>query len=106
MTASVSLRTSENFIRLLLDTRKSQALLLIENATAEQVDALGEIVENLLELDVPPEVKRVVQRNTKILTRLAKTTTSWKTKLKVLRKNAKLVLRIILMIKDTLLALL
>lgn len=103
---SPALRSSESYIRLLLETQKDQAVLLLSNPTQTQLNALIEIVENLLELNPPADVKAALKRNRPTLKKLAKRGSSFRAKLRIWRKHAKLVLKLFLLIKNALLALL
>ena len=106
--SSAALRSSEYYIKLLVETTKDQGKVLLINATPVQVNAISEISFNLLHLtaDLPKSVKTTVRRLKKVLGKLAKKTLSVKTKLKLIKKNVQSILKLIIGIKDSLLQLL
>ena len=105
MTSS-QLSASENYIRLLLNTTKEQAKILLSSATPKQFEAISEIVFNLLTLVLPHNVKLLVNRNKKFLQRIIKKTGTLKSKIKRLRLNAQKIMRILLSIKESIFQLL
>ena len=104
--SSVALRASENYIKLILETDKKQAKLLISSPTNVQVKALTEIAFNLLYQSIPNKYKRLVNKSKKFLKKLAKIGGSIKTKLSLIKKNSETILKLLLLIKDSLLELL
>lgn len=77
-------KDNADFISLLLNTTFIQAQALLDTATKEQVQVLTQIARNLLQIPLESEAKEVVEKNTKILKRLADTDKS-------LRKRAALI---------------
>lgn len=104
--ASAVLRSSENYIKLILETDKKQARILIANATPAQVEAIAEIASNLLTLSLPNNVAKIIKKYSSILTRLAKTALNARAKLRILKRHAVTVLKILGVVKDSLLRLL
>ena len=105
MTSAV-VRANEAYFRLLLETEKQQAKLLLFNATKYQVNALSEISHNLLNCDVPTKVRRLVNKIKTGLKRLAKASVSIKSKLRLLKKHADVLIKILTLIKETIMLLL
>lgn len=104
--ASAVLRSSENYIKLLLETNKDQAKVLLAHATPKQVEAISEIAFNLLHLSLSNRIKRVVEKVKHLLKRLTKKAVSFKAKISLLKRNAHTVLKLLKLIKDSLLQLL
>lgn len=106
--SSEALKASENFIRLILETKKSQAVLLLSNPTPQQAEALSEIARNLLDLeeDIPKNVKTAVKRRKGLFKKLAKVSSSIRTKLSLVKKHARTIFTILMLVKDSLLLLL
>lgn len=99
---SANLKTQENFIRLILETTATQALILLKNPTNSQVNTLSEISKNLLTLDFPKKYEKAIKSSKFILKQLSKRA-SYTTKINVIKKYAKRILSILLLIKDCLL---
>ena len=91
MTTS-ALAGSENYIRLLLETNRDQAKILLANPTTKQIEAITEIAYNLLVIELPSQLKRVINKSKQILRKLAKKTSSVRGKIRILRKNVAKVL--------------
>lgn len=104
--ASALLRASENYIKLILETDKNQAKILIANATPSQVEAIAEIASNLLSLSLPNNIAKVIKKYSRILTRLAKSALNIRAKLRILKRHALTILKILGLVKDSLLRLL
>lgn len=104
--ASALLRSSENYIKLILETDKNQAKILISNATLTQVQAIAEIASNLLSLPLPNNVAKVIKKYSRLLTRLAKTALNARAKLRIMKRHALTIFKILMLVKDSLLRLL
>ena len=83
------LLSNTHFLRLILETSKKQAVLLLENTTPTQTLVLSEIASNLLELPLTSTVQeKLVHRNRKILKKLSRKSTSLKAKKKTLEESS------------------
>ena len=99
------LRPAANYIKLILETTKEQAKLLLSHPTVKQIEALSEIAFNLITISIPNDIKALIQRNKSFLVKLAKKTSSIKSKLRLLKANTLKLIRILLAIKESLLQL-
>lgn len=105
---TVTLKSAENYLKLILETKKDQALLLLTHPTPQQAEALAEIANNLLDLqeEVPSNVKRVVHKKKGLLKKLSKVKSSVRSRMSFMKKHARTILNILMLIKDTILLLL
>ena len=104
--ASARLTSCASYIRLLLETTKEQALALLSTATTRQIEAIGEIAFNLITLSLPANVKRLVTRSKDLLQKLAKKKISFRSKIRLLKKNCSKFMSLLQKIKTSLLNLL
>ena len=103
---SALLHSNTNFLRLLLETHKKQAILLLENTTPTQTEAIAEICYNLLDIPLPEDSqKRLVQRNTKILKKISHKKSSIKKKQKLISENPTRLYNLLKSVEDKLLTL-
>lgn len=100
---SVLLRSEQNFLRLLLQTSREQGCLLLGTATSKQIGAICEIALNLLTQVLPKAIRSIVRRHKLLLEKLAKTKLAIQSKARLLKKHCKIILRILLSIRDLLL---
>ena len=103
---SERIRSTADYLRLLLNTNNEQSRILLNSATSKQTEALCEIAFNLLTLPLPPKIRRFLNRNKKLLQRLSKKKTSFKQRSKILRKYFRQILKILLKVKQFLLKIL
>ena len=64
---SQTLQQNKEFLHLLLNTSKNQAVALLFTITKSQLDLLTEILFNLLQLPLPLKAQRIVRKNQKVL---------------------------------------
>ena len=103
---SALLQDNTYFLRLLLETAKKQALVLLENTTPPQATVLGEIAANLLTLPLTSALaERLVKRNKKLLRELSKKKNSVRTKQKLLSDNSVRIYNLLKSVEDNLLTL-
>ncbi len=98
-------KENESFLKLLLSTTRQQQRVLLDTATNGQVDALTEILYNLLYVVPISELERNSIKRKKALTGLAKITRSYKYRLAHVRKNKRLLLSTLLKYNSQLLGL-
>lgn len=104
---TLELNTTENyFIRLILETDNQQAKLLLRNPTHSQIVTLSEISRKLITLELPTKYKRTVSKNRKLLQSLAKSTSTKRTLLSIIKKNVSKVLGFLRAVKDILMTVL
>ena len=103
---SVRLRAEGDYIRLLLSTTKEQGCMLLAAATTKQIEAICEIVLNLLTQILPKTIKAIVSRHKSLLEKLAKKRTAIRSKARLLKKHCKTILRILQSVRDLLIELL
>ena len=89
------LTQNKEFIQLLLKTSKDQSTALLQTTTADQVSVLSEIVLNLLHIPLGKKPKYLINKNKKILERIADKRTSKEIKRKLLIKNYKHILQLL-----------
>ena len=104
--SSELLRSEKYFIQFLLETSEQQAKIVLYNPTNNQIQALSEIARNLISLQLPKKYSTVVKKNKRFLQLLGKDKTSFRSKLSTIRKHLSTFLKIIRMIKDSLILLL
>ncbi len=85
-------KENESFLKLLLTTSRQQQRVLLDTATNSQVDALTEILHNLLHVVPISNAERNSIKRKKSLTELAKITRSYKYRLTHVKKNKRLLL--------------
>ena len=103
---SANLKSSADYVRLLLTSSRKQARLLIKHADTKQIDALCEIGVNLLTLSVPVKVKRLIQKCKKYLKKLGKKHLSSKGKLRIILSHLGAFISILIAIRPILLEIL
>ncbi len=85
-------RENKSYIKLLLSTTRQQQRALLDTATNEQVDALTEILYNLMHTVPISEGERNIIKRKKTFKELAKITRSYKYRQERVRKNKRLLL--------------
>ena len=103
---SKTIRKSADYIRLLLSSTKKQARAFLKVANTDQIEAVSELVYNLLTLTVPHKTKKLIKKCEKVFKRLAKKHLSPKSKLRIILSHFGLILTILLALKPILLELL
>ena len=93
---------NKDYLTLLLNTSKNQAVALIDSATTEQIALLSEIAYNLLRLPLGKKAARLVKSKQQVFDRLAKKGLSLEQKQRLLRKNYKLILTVLWELKQQL----
>ena len=99
------LQSNTSFLRLLFETVKKQALLLLKNTTPTQALALSEIAFNLLDLPLSSDQEKGVTKHKKILKRLSKKKTSITSKQKLISKYSKDIYSLLKVVEEPLLQL-
>ena len=100
------LQDNSSYLRLLLDTSKNQALLLLQYTTPAQANVICEIAYNLLDLPLSSSIQeKQVSKNKKTLLKLSKKTTSVKNKQKLISDNSRSLLGLLETVKESLLGL-
>ena len=94
----------KHFISLLMKTSKEQSRALLYTITIEQVTVLSEIIFNLLTLPLKKKQKDFITRRNTLFNKLGNKKTSNRVKIKLIRKNLKIILELIqinkLLLKD------
>ena len=87
---STLVQSNSYFLRLLYETTRRQAHVLLQNTTTSQTQLLQEISHNLLDISLMTrDQEKEVKRHNSLLKRLAKKKTSIKTKQKIIKENYK-----------------
>lgn len=100
------LSTNKNFLLLLLNTERNQAIQLLKYITFKQVQVLSEIFLNLLHLKLNNSIKSVVKKRKKIVKLLGSKTVTTKKKIKLISAHTRQVLDTLQKVKKPLLQLL
>ena len=93
---------NRDYLMLLLNTSKNQAVALIDSATTEQIALLSEIAYNLLRLPLGKKAARLVKSKQQVFDQLAKKGLGLEQKQRLLRKNYKLILTVLWELKQQL----
>lgn len=80
---------NKQYLFLLLNTSKDQAVALIDTATPEQIALLSEISYNILRLPLEKEAATLVKRNKKLFEQLSAAKLNNSRKLSLLSKHYK-----------------
>lgn len=103
--SSEAVRSEEYYFRLLLETDKKQAKLLLTNPNSGQLSALSEIAYNLISLVLPKQAQKLVKKLKTFLTKISKKATSIRAKIGLLKKHWKALLDVLKSVKDEILML-
>ena len=103
--SSEAVRSEEYYFRLLLETDKNQAKLLLTNPNSGQLNALCEIAFNLISLVLPKKAQRMLKKAKTFLTKISKKAVSIRVKLQLLKKHWKVLLDLLKSVKDEILLL-
>jgi hypothetical protein len=103
---SKRLEKHKSFIFLLLTTTKVQSRSLLDTITDEQINVLGEIFRNLLQLPLPTGAKTLVHRRKALFNKLANTSVKPGSKYKLIFKHKNQILHTLQTVKKQLLDLL
>ena len=99
---SQTLQQNKEFLHLLLNTTKDQAVALLFTITKSQLDLLTEIVFNLLQLPLPLKARRIVKKSQKVLEAISRKHTSQSRKQSLIRKHYRHILYLLWAVKDQL----
>ena len=99
---SALLNSNKEFVHLLLNSSKDQAVALLFTATKAQLDLITEIIFNLLQLPLPPKATRLVKKNIKTLQALSRKQTARSTKQRLLKNHYRDILPLLWAVKSQL----
>ena len=103
---SKRLRDCDSYLRILLSGNRIQGEALLVTASDKQVECIGEIVTNLLQLPVSKKTQGLIHQYEKILKPLADRKLSTRKRLDIIQKSHVSLLDVLLSVKSKLLPLL
>lgn len=99
---SQTLQQNKEFLHLLLNTSKNQAVALLFTITKSQLDLLTEILFNLLQLPLPLKAQRIVRKNQKVLEAISRKQTPQSKKQSLIKKHYRNILLLLWAVKNQL----
>ena len=90
------------YLNLILSTSQEQALALLHTATPDQALFISEIAKNVLQLPLPKKAQHYVNKRKSLYKQLSKKTLSKQNRLRIIRKNAKHLLTLLLSLREQL----
>lgn len=103
---SQTITQASDYLKLFLNTTKHQAKLLLKSASSLQINALCEIVYNLLTVSVPDKTKKLIKKCQKLFKKLGSRKLSTKTKVRLILSRFGIIISILFALKPLILELL